>query len=61
MFVVNDFFELKGEIEEIVKEIFEFVIFKYYGGFFDCIDEFGNRVFFFGFMELDKSNEKYVY
>lgn len=60
-FVVNDFFESKGEIEEIAKEILELAISKHYGGLPDCIDESGNRAFLLGFTESDKSNEKYAY
>lgn len=60
-FVVNDFFESKGEIEEIAKEILELAISKHHGGLPDCIDESGNRAFLLGFMESDKSNEKYAY
>lgn len=58
-FVVNDFFESKGEIEEIAKEILELAISKHHGGLPDCIDESGNRAFLLGFTESDKSNEKY--
>lgn len=60
-FVVNDFFESKGEIEEIAKEILELAISKHHGGLPDCIDESGNRAFLLGFTESDKSNEKYAY
>lgn len=59
-FVVNDFFESKGEIEEIAKEILELAISKHHGGLPDCIDESGNRAFLLGFTESDKSNEKYA-
>ena len=60
-FVVNDFFESKGEIEEIAKEILELAISKHHGGLPDCIDESGNRAFLLGFTESDKSSEKYAY
>lgn len=60
-FVVNDFFESKGEIEEMAKEILELAISKHHGGLPDCIDESGNRAFLLGFTESDKSNEKYAY
>lgn len=60
-FVVNDFFESKGGIEEIAKEILELAISKHHGGLPDCIDESGNRAFLLGFTESDKSNEKYAY
>lgn len=60
-FVVNDFFESKGEIEEIAKEILELAISKHHGGLPDCIDESGNRAFLLGVTESDKSNEKYAY
>lgn len=60
-FVVNDFFESKGEIKEIAKEILELAISKHHGGLPDCIDESGNRAFLLGFTESDKSNEKYAY
>ena len=55
------YFESKGEIEEIAKEILELAISKHHGGLPDCIDESGNRAFLLGFTESDKSNEKYAY